>query len=68
MVHDYLDKIREVLEFEGFYEVISEIFFTTSEIFFTNTTLDISLTVKYNFIKTQRRLGHEEEAIRTNGH
>jgi hypothetical protein len=46
-----------VLDFQGFNEVISEIFFTTSENFFTSYTLDISLRLKYNFTK-KRRLEH----------
>jgi hypothetical protein len=52
----YLDKIRKVLDFQGFNEVISEIFFTTSEIFFTIYTLDISLKVKYNYIKPNKEV------------
>jgi hypothetical protein len=50
----YLDKIRRVLDFQGFNEVISEIFFSTSEIFYTKYTLDISLRVKYNYTKPNK--------------
>jgi len=45
-----------VLDFQGFNEVISEIFFPTSEIFYTIYTLDISLEVKYNFTKPNKEV------------
>jgi hypothetical protein len=53
---DYLDKIMGVLDFQGFNEVISEIFFTTSEIFYTIYTLDISLEAKYNYTKPNKEV------------
>ena len=52
----FLDKIREVLDFQGLDEVISEIFFTNSEIFYTKYTLDISLKVKYNYTKPNKEV------------
>jgi hypothetical protein len=45
-----------VLDFQGFDEVISEIFFSPSEIFYTFYTLDISPKVKYNFTKPNKEV------------
>jgi hypothetical protein len=64
-----LDKIRGVLDFQGLGGFFCVILDTPCVIFDTIYTLDKTQKGSYNYTKPKkRRLGHEEEVIRPNGH